>query len=488
MVGCFYNSLVGLALVTLVLMMFGLLAVHCWQVLRRRLTPVGLVAFAICSAVATDLAQKSLYVDIDRETGDPVPDEIAAQYGCTHTFKTIFEAFDFLNGTIFEDVDIYVAPGVYPPVEVPKIKMGETTRPIQLTPYFDVTAIGEPGSVIVDGGGVSNAISSLGQMATPRCWHGFVFSNAVCGAEGGSFSRCIAKNCKIGFMDAYLTQCAAVRNTCVGALRCSAYYCLFADNCGRSDEDAAYDATGIQDCDITGSVIWGNLKDGQLANWAGKLWSWSGGGNCTVPLYESGEGNFSDDPMFVDAAHGDYQLRMGSPCINRLGWINVNEYDQMWDDPWMVDLAEQPRIQRGSADVGPYEYQPTNDHQTITASVPVEFAWIDEKCPELLAECDGDYDKVVLTKSANPVDITLPEPMRTYYSIWESYIADLDPTDSNQTFRANIRIENSVPRVWPEPNSPNRMYTILGKETLTDVEWRENLSGARFFKVKVGLK
>ena len=95
---------------------------------------------------------------------------------------------------------------------------------------------------------------------------------------------------------------------------------------------------------------------------------------------------------------------------------------------------------------------------------------------------------LVLKKSANPVDITLPEPMRTYYSIWESYVADLDPTDSNQTFRANISVENGVPRVWPEPSSPNRKYTVLGKEALTDVEWRENLPGVRFFKIKVGLK
>ena len=351
-----------------------------------------------------------------------------------------------------------------------------------------MTAIGEPGSVVIDGGGVSNAITSSGQMASPRCWHGLVFSNAVCGAVGGSFSRCIAKNCKIGFQDSYLTQCAAVRNTCVGALRCSARYCLFADNCGRSDGGAVYDATGIQDCEMTGSVVWGNLKDGRLANWAGERRAWISGSNCTVPLYEPGEGNFCEDPMFVDAASGDYRLKMGSPCINRLGWIDVNEYDQVWDDPQMVDLAGQPRIQRGRADVGPYEYQPTNEHQTITAPEPVEFAWIDEKCPGLLAACGDDYDKVVLTKSANPVDITLPEPMRTYYSIWESYVADLDPLDSNQTFRANIRIENGVPHVWPEPNSSGRTYTILGKGKLTDGVWRENLPDARFFKVKVGLK
>ena len=106
----------------------------------------------------------------------------------------------------------------------------------------------------------------------------------------------------------------------------------------------------------------------------------------------------------------------------------------------------------------------------------------------MLAECGGDYDKAVLMKSANPVDISLPEPMRTYYSIWESYVADLDPTNSNQTFRATIEMVDGEPHVTADPESPRRKYTVLGKEKLSDETWQENLPGAQFFKVKVGLK
>ena len=120
--------------------------------------------------------------------------------------------------------------------------------------------------------------------------------------------------------------------------------------------------------------------------------------------------------------------------------------------------------------------------------MPVEFAWIDEKCPEVLVECGGDYDKAVLMKSANPIGISLPEPMRTYYSIWESYVADLDPTDSNQTFRATIEMVDGKPVVKGDPESPRRKYTVLGKEKLSDENWQENLPGAQFFKVKVGLQ
>ena len=187
----------------------------------------------------------------------------------------------------------------------------------------------------------------------------------------------------------------------------------------------------------------------------------------------------TNDPGFVDETKGDYHIRMGSPCINiadHSTWISDYDYDG------------NPRVQRGRADLGCYEYQPTNDHQTITAPVPVEFAWVDEKCPKLLAECGGDYDKAVLMKAANPVDISLPEPLRTYYSIWESYVADLDPTDSNQTFRATIEMVDGEPVVKGDPESPRRKYTVLGKEKLSDEKWQENLPGAQFFKVKVGLR
>mgnify|MGYP003319388876 CR=1 FL=1 len=366
----------------------------------------------------------------------------------------------------------------------PRLLKAQSHQPVavQLAPYFDVTAIGEPGTVIIDGWGISNAVTSSEQIACPRAWHGFVFSNAVCGAVGGSFTRCVAKCCEVGFSDSYLLHCIATRNTSVGALNCGLKYCTVIGNRGFTGKDAIYDHTGVQDCRIEGTIVWDNTKDGQPAN------------GVNPPFDATG---VDTDSIFVDAAHENYRLRMGSPYINLCEYFAYTflEYD---DDPRMLgestsdmpmfDFDGNPRCRRGLVDFGPFEYQPTNDHQTITAPEPVEFAWIDEKCLELLAACGGDYDKAVLMKSANPVDISLPEPLRTYYTIWESYVADLDPTDSNQTFRAHISIENGVSHVWPEPNSPRRKYTIFGKEKLLDEKWQENLPGARFFKIKVGLK
>ena len=62
------------------------------------------------------------------------------------------------------------------------------------------------------------------------------------------------------------------------------------------------------------------------------------------------------------------------------------------------------------------------------------------------------------------------------------------PTDPTAAFRALIRIENGEPVVGPSPESPNRKYTVLGKENFADDEWLPDREGAKFFKVKVELK
>ena len=94
---------------------------------------------------------------------------------------------------------------------------------------------------------------------------------------------------------------------------------------------------------------------------------------------------------------------------------------------------------------------------------------------------------VVLRLSANPVDISKPLADRTYFTIWESYVADLDPTDSNMTFRATIEFTGGTPQVKGEPLSPRRKYTVLGADNLTNAEWTVVGPESRFFKVRVDL-
>jgi hypothetical protein len=67
---------------------------------------------------------------------------------------------------------------------------------------------------------------------------------------------------------------------------------------------------------------------------------------CTTPD-PGGEGNITNDPLFVNYAGGNLRLQSNSPCINR----GINQ-------DWMAgstDLDGNPRIRRSRVDMGAYE-------------------------------------------------------------------------------------------------------------------------------------
>ena len=63
-----------------------------------------------------------------------------------------------------------------------------------------------------------------------------------------------------------------------------------------------------------------------------------------------GTGDSSADPLFVDAAGGDYHLTPESPCINA-GW---NDAPGLPD----TDMDDEPRVQDGTVDIGADEATP----------------------------------------------------------------------------------------------------------------------------------
>jgi len=74
--------------------------------------------------------------------------------------------------------------------------------------------------------------------------------------------------------------------------------------------------------------------------------------SCTTPLPSSGSdqvANITSDPLFVDAAKGDYRLQVGSPCINK----GSNAYVV-----GVTDLDGNLRIMAGTVDMGAYECVP----------------------------------------------------------------------------------------------------------------------------------
>lgn len=106
---------------------------------------------------------------------------------------------------------------------------------------------------------------------------------------------------------------------------------------------------------------------------------------------------------------------------------------------------------------------------------------------------DAAYQAASLAETANPRDGTVAGGR---LSAWESHLWNLDPTNSSQYAHAEIEVVDGAPRVRIVPSSPNRTYTLLGKDSLNAQNWARSpdLSDAdflftnRFFKVSVELK
>ncbi len=77
--------------------------------------------------------------------------------------------------------------------------------------------------------------------------------------------------------------------------------------------------------------------------------------------------------------------------------------------------------------------------------------------------------------------------------VWECYVAGLVPTNATDIFRALISMENGNPVIgWtPDLNEggtkQERVYTVEGRESLTNGSWGPTNAASRFFRVKVAM-
>ena len=75
------------------------------------------------------------------------------------------------------------------------------------------------------------------------------------------------------------------------------------------------------------------------------------------------------------------------------------------------------------------------------------------------------------------------------YTVLDSYIAGLTPTNSNSKLLADIHMVDDNAVITWSPNLDNRVYTIYGKANLTDKEWHSPTNAQdRFFTVGVEIR
>ena len=226
-----------------------------------------------------------------------------------------------------------------------------------------ITANLVPGSSA--GGGISSSggivLDSLIEANTNQNhWGGGAIS-----AAGGRIERCIVRgNRTIGTSPtgggmalsagAVVRNCLVVDNLCSdsggtigkgGGLSANATVVI--ENCTVVSNAAAVEGGGVYGGVVSNSIVRLNAPD----NYATATFSFS----CTMPD-PGGTGNITDDPLFADAAAGDYTLQVGSACV-----------DSGTNQTWMVgavDLAGNPRVVRGFSrtsypdivDMGAYEF------------------------------------------------------------------------------------------------------------------------------------
>jgi len=106
---------------------------------------------------------------------------------------------------------------------------------------------------------------------------------------------------------------------------------------------------------IRNSIVWGNdiFNSSSIPNYSYSIVQGTGNGWSTFGT-DAGN-NLDADPMFSNAAGGDYTLQPGSPAINA-GNNSLYEAGKTPDLSGITtDLAGNARIQKGNVDIGAYE-------------------------------------------------------------------------------------------------------------------------------------
>lgn len=198
-------------------------------------------------------------------------------------------------------------------------------------------------------------------------------------------------------------------------------------NCTVVSNLATWGAGGVEHSSIYNSIVYHNISGPVSSN----SYSCMLDHCCTIPLFSSGAGNFTNEPLLINMANGDLHLQAGSPCIN----AGANKYA-----PGPIDLDGNPRIVGGTVDVGAYEFQ--------SPASRLSYAWL----KQYNLPIDGSADN--LDSDGDGL------------SNWQEWMAGTDPTQANSTLRM-LQATNSASGLnvtWSSVST--RTYSLLRSTNL----------------------
>jgi hypothetical protein len=285
------------------------------------------------------------------------------------------------------------------------------------------------------------------------------------GAIGGTLENCLI----VGNVVRAMPHSASPSGLGGGAYNSILKNCTVAGNASNpafDDDNGKWGGLGggTYGCRLYGCIEWDNAEDPE------ESMSYDSMMNLQESVYD--EHCFLGDPLFVDAANGDYRLLSNSPCV--------------------VD---------GKATAGCETEVVPAGAKSLSAEEVV--AWVSGDLAASFAkegESAADYEARFVEKfGADPVAAMAKTTDKKDASgndmyVWQDYIAGTDPTDTNSVFTAEIDMVDGLPVVTWSPKlsageEARRNYTIYGKTNLTDSAWHSPTNASsRFFKVGVEMK
>jgi hypothetical protein len=189
------------------------------------------------------------------------------------------------------------------------------------------------------GGGASASVLSQCMLVSNRAYFGG-------GAAFSQLSRCTlagnsAESTGGGSFGGALNNCALTGNSALFRGGGTADGVL--NNCTVASNSAGFGG-GTSDTALNNSIAYYNSAASGGTNYFGGVLNHC----CTTPLPAGGQGNITNQPLFVDLAGANLRLRPDSPCINAgRNAVSVGN----------TDLDGLLRIIGGTVDLGAYEFQ-----------------------------------------------------------------------------------------------------------------------------------